>query len=446
MRYRVWWLVILATAVHGQNWEISPIRSEPGNWVPVAIATDSLCLPQLAFGISGDGVIGYATTKGDTWEFTYLDSGGAISSIEICLDSEEQPHLSYVVSRYPEPNELRYASKDGDTWCIEAVARNATLYSLALARDGTPHMVFVDSARVKYAYRAGDTWNILTVPAYQADTLRRRGGASLALDTSDQPGVAVTWTKHGPDDSLWLSFFEYDGQDWHRFDVDSAQGWAPWDFWPVRVRCDPATDLFHVVYRAYRYAVGKGEDWQIEGTWGKTAGNVFCDFVLHQGRPHVVCASTWDPLTYQWRWAGGWETETVRNGDVQENMSIAVDRTGIPHVVFQSFDNGTLYYARRLFVGAEEPAATAQPETRVLVYPNPAARAFTLEFPVLSRTTATITLSDALGRTVWSQEENIAAGCYRRSISLPASVKSGVYFCIMDIGARRISRKVVLTD
>jgi len=439
-------MVILSSIGFAQNWEIGPVLSEPGSWMPVAIATDSLCLPHVAFGMSSSGVIGCASKEGDTWYYEYPDSGGAISSIELFLDGGGLPHLGYVVSRYPEPNELRYTWRDSAIWRIdEAVVRNATLRSLVLARNGAPHMAFLDASRVvKYAYKADDTWNILTVPAYQADSLRRLAGASLALDTNDQPGVAVTWGKHGNDDSLWLSFFEFDGQDWHRHDVDSTEGWGPWDFWPVRVRYDPASDLFHVVYRAYRYAVGRGEDWLIEGTWGKTAGNVFCDFVLFQGRPHIVCASPRDPLTYQWQWAGGWGTEMIVNRSTLHNPSIAVDRTGRPHIAFQ--DDDTVFYARRLFIGAEEPPTSVQPETRLLVYPNPALRAFTVEFTVPRRTTASITLADASGRTIWSCRENAVPGSHRHSISLPASVRPGVYFCTLNTGAARISRKVVLTE
>jgi hypothetical protein len=432
--------------VLGQNWEASPVLSSPGDWMPVAIATDGLCQPRVAFGVSGSGLIGYANKEGDTWHYEYPDSGGSISSIALCLDSADLPHMSYVVDRYPEPNELRYAYRDGDTWCSRALVQNATLYSFSLSRDGAPHITFLDSENtVEYAYEASDTWHFFTVPASQPDTLRLLGGASLALDTNDRPGVAVTWTKHGNHDSLWLSFFEFDGQDWHRFDIDSTEGWAPWDFWPVRVRYDPASDLFHVVYRAYRYATGKGQDWQVEAA-SVPAGNVFCDFVLYEGWPNIICASSWDPLTFQWQRAGGWGTETVRNGDEQENISIAVDRTGRVHIVFQPFGSDTLYYARRLVVGAEEPAGGVHPEDQLLIRPNPAPHAFTVELYVPRRIAAAITLSDATGRTVISQKVNAVAGSSRRRIVLPASVRPGVYFCTFDDGCCRTSRKVVLTD
>ncbi|MBN2465996.1 T9SS type A sorting domain-containing protein [candidate division WOR-3 bacterium] len=436
-------MVVLLSIGLAQNWETSPVFTSPGDWMPVSIATDSLCLPHVAFGVSGSGVIGYASKEGDTWNYEYPDSGGAISSIGLCLDSADLPHMSFVVDRYPEPNELRYAYRDGDTWRIDALVQNATLYSLVLGRDGSPHVAFLDSCdRVVYGHRT-DEWHFLEIPAYQADTLKLLGGASLAVDTNDRPGVAVTWWKGGTHDSLWLSFFEYDGQYWQRQDVDSTEGWAPWDFWSVRVRYDPASDLYHVVYRAYRYAVGKGDDWQVDWT-GSMAGNVFCDFVLHQGRPHIASASPRDPVTYQWRSAGGWGTEVVQYTSAVSDPSIAVDLTGRPHVAFQW--NDTLYYARRLLVGAAEPPASVQLETRLSVYPNPVQHAFMVEFTAPPTMSAVLSLTDASGRTVLSREVRVGTGHVRQRIVLPASTKAGVYFCALDDGRRRMSRKVVLTD
>ncbi|MEO0080857.1 MAG: T9SS type A sorting domain-containing protein [candidate division WOR-3 bacterium] len=308
-------------------------------------------------------------------------------------------------------------------------------------------MVFVDSLGVKYAYKAGDTWNILTVPAYQADSLRRLGGASLAVDAADQPGIAVTWTKHSNHDSIWLSFFEYDGQNWHRFEVDSAKGWGPYDFWVPKVQYEPGTDIFHITYRAYAYqgvyVTGRRSAWQVEQA-SVSVGNWWYDFALHQGRPYIVCSSVRVPLKYQWRWAGGWEEELVVE-EAAPAVSIAVDRTGRPHVAFFPFSGDTLYYARRLFVGTEEPVpAVTRAEPQLVVHPNPAPRAFTLEFPVSSRTTATISLCDASGRTVWTEEQTVCPGHYRTRLRLPAEVSPGVYFLRVKGSQEEGTARIVL--
>ncbi|OYD14568.1 hypothetical protein CH330_08275 [candidate division WOR-3 bacterium JGI_Cruoil_03_51_56] len=432
MRHAICCVVILVAIGSGQNWETSSIL--PGSFFAWGIGVDSDNLPHVAFGTAR--CLGYASRDSTGWNLEYPDSNAYVAELDLCLDSDGFPHIGY--------SGVRYAYWDGINWHTEAVAEGSGL-TLALARDRTPHMVFVDSLRVKYTYKAGDSWVILPVPAYQADTLRRLGAASLALDTADRPGIAVTWGKHGgggANDSLWLSFFEYDGKEWHRFDIDSVAGWAPWDFWRTRVRNDPGTGLFHIGYCRYAYAIGKGSQWNVEkGLW---IGDMWCDFTLHQGRPHIACSSPMDPLKHQWRWAGGWETEPVGHVASIEPPSIAVDWTGRPHIAFNNYDS--LCYARRLFVGTEEPApAIAHPKPRLLVHPNPVLSVLTLEFPVQFRTLATITLCDVQGRCVGLLDHRVLRpGLYHHRFNLTdRAIRSGVYFIQIETASGKKVRKVV---
>ena len=152
------------------------------------------------------------------------------------------------------------------------------------------------------------------------------------------------------------------------------------------------------------------------------------------------------PVQYTWRSADGWETERVGpSGTIAGTPSIAVDRKGRPHLTFVSDDDESLYYARRLFVGTEEPApAIVQPKLQLLVRPNPAPRAFTLEFPVRSPATAATRLCDALGRTVWSQAEKVYPGQYHCRVCLSASISPGVYFLQVETDSQRSIEKVIL--
>jgi hypothetical protein len=450
VRRLVGWLVVLVSVVLGQNWELMSVLSELEASYSPKIATDSLSLPHIAFGYFG---LCYANWTGDDWDFAYVDTSGPLLDIDLCLDGDDVPHIGYAMSRWPEPSEVRYACRDGDTWSIGiadggCVPGWLTFGALALARDQAPHIVFVDSSTIKYTYKTSDAWNVLTVPADQVDSLRWLVGVSLALDTNDRPGIAVSWWKShgGSRDSMWLSFFERDSEGWHRFDIDSAYtAYAPYQVWPPRVRNDPATDMFHIVYREGAYASGRDGTWQIEPAPVPPCGQGSCDFVLHHGQPHIVSGGTF-PVQYTWRAVDGWQSELVGPlGTVGPAPSIAVDRTGRPHLTFVSADDESLYHARRLFAGTEEPSpAMVQPEFGLVIRPNPAPHAFTLEFPVCSPATATIRLCDALGRTVWSQEEKVFPGQYRRRLSLPARICPGVYFIEVATPTDRDRKKVVL--
>jgi hypothetical protein len=437
MRNPIGWLVLLASVGFGQNWEMRSIVPEIGAAYDADIVTDSLCLPHVAFNRSGHGLT-YASWTGDSWSFEYpLSVSGW--DLDLCLDRNDNPHIVYRSST------LCYTWRDGGTWHTETVAAHGDRPSLALARDGTPHIGFVEwnSDTVKYAYKSADTWNVLTVPAYQADPFKDLIGVSLALDTSDRPGIAVSWFKYNSGhDSLWFSFFEYDGEDWYRSDVDSLEP-TPVGVPIPRVRSDPTTNLFHVVYTSGVYATGKGGNWHVEEA---PVPDGACDFVLYRGQPHIVTSGQ-IPMQYTWRTTEGWETEMVGNYlfTCRCPAKIAVDRTGRPHLVFDSGGDESLYYARRLSAGTEEPApAIVQQKLQLLVYPNPALRAFTLEFRVRSTATAVTRLCDALGRIVWSQDEKVYPGQYCRRFCLSASISPGIYFLQVETDSQRSIEKVVL--
>jgi hypothetical protein len=447
MRHLVCCVLALTGVGAGQNWTIGILAARGGS---CAIDTDSTCRPHVAFGAAAGW--GYAVRTDDSWAVAYPQTERLVLEIELCLDENGLPHIGYIEGRYTPPylDSVRYARFDGDTWHFETVtgpARHDAL-SMVLARDKTPHMAFredfVDSAVTKYACKASDTWSILTVPTEQTDTLRYLRGFSLALDKADQPGVAVAWCRPaGQDDSVWLAVFEYDGQDWHRFDVDSAPGWAPWDFWWPRVQHDPASDLFHVAYRAsaYRgvYVTGRGNLWRVEEDLPVSVGNQVYDFVLHEGRPHVVGANVRYPLVYQWRWAGGWEEELVLV-ELVSDLSLAVDRNGLPHVAIAALD-GDLLYGRRLFVGIQEPVRPASPS---------ASRLPTITREVLVWSTTTLSLRNAGDIALQSGAKLLdATGRVVMDLQLGPNdirhVAPGVYFVrLADSGGRTAVRKVVV--
>ncbi|MCX6841498.1 MAG: hypothetical protein NTX53_04330 [candidate division WOR-3 bacterium] len=311
MRNLLGWLIILASIGFGQNWEISPILSEPGSMIDVALATDTVCLPHIA--LSEGTRLGYASLNGTVWDIEYPDTSysSGFTQVQLCLDNKDVPHIAYVLAGWPEPSELRYAYRDRDTWRIDTVVGGGapgslTLGALALARDGSPHMVVVDSVTVKYAYK-----------------------------------------------------------------------------------------------------------------------------------------------TDQWRGAGGWGTETVKNGDVEENMSIAVDRTGRPHIVFKPHGNDTLFYARRLFVGTEEPPPPGvQPRLRLLVRPNPAFGDFTVQYGVPVKGRVRLMICDVQGRVeTVIRDGELNPGYYRdafRKDSRP--VLAGVHFLVLAQNGMRLTRKLVLME
>jgi hypothetical protein len=96
-------------------------------------------------------------------------------------------------------------------------------------------------------------------------------------------------------------------------------------------------------------------------------------------------------------------------------------------------------------VGIEEETSRPLSLWRLEVAPNPARGAFSVRYDVPCQSRVSVGLYDASGRLVRSLSEGDAAPG-RYEAKLPSGVlPAGVYFCTLDDGEQRITRKVVVT-
>ena len=80
------------------------------------------------------------------------------------------------------------------------------------------------------------------------------------------------------------------------------------------------------------------------------------------------------------------------------------------------------------------------------VSPDPVRGAFSVRYDVPSQSRVSVGVYDAGGRLVRALSEgDVAPGRYETKLS-SGTLPAGVYFCALDNGAHRISRKVVLTE
>ncbi|HTW91016.1 MAG TPA: FG-GAP-like repeat-containing protein [bacterium] len=96
--------------------------------------------------------------------------------------------------------------------------------------------------------------------------------------------------------------------------------------------------------------------------------------------------------------------------------------------------------------GIEEEKPRPLSLWRLDVVPNPARGAFSVNYDVPNLSRVSVSLYDIGGRLVRSLSGGyVAPG--RHEVKLPSGVlPAGVYFCTLDNGTQRISRKVVLTE
>jgi hypothetical protein len=86
----------------------------------------------------------YASFNGSTWNIETVDTSGGDTSI--ALDKDGNPHISYCKYSGPSVN-LKYAVFNGLTWDIETVDNTGSVgleTSIALDISGNPHISYED--------------------------------------------------------------------------------------------------------------------------------------------------------------------------------------------------------------------------------------------------------------------------------------------------------------
>jgi len=172
---------------NGAEWVISSVDTIGPYDGYTSIAIDSKNCLHISFAClkyeSTLGGVKYAHYDGIKWDIVTIDSGGYCSKTSIDLDSDDNPHISYL-GGYPN-HKLEYAYFNGSSWSIETIHSEGGRYpSIVLDSNNRPHVSYYDdtSASLKYSYRNNNSW-LTTVVSSKGIP------ASMAIDTKDRPHI-----------------------------------------------------------------------------------------------------------------------------------------------------------------------------------------------------------------------------------------------------------------
>jgi len=239
----------------------------------------------------------------------------------------------YHYRQYSDNYALKYAYQDATGWHIETVnwEMGIGLYtSLALDRDGYPHISYYDWGHVdlKYAYKDASDWHIQTVDSEGG------GYTSLALDGDGYPHISYC-SYYGNGN---LKYAYRDASGWHIQTVDS-EGWVG-EY--ISLALDrggyPHISYYDWGHVDLKYAYKDASDWHIQTV--DSEGGGYTSLALDgDGYPHI---SYWDAtngdLKYAYRDASGWHIETVDTelGYSSGYASLALRGDGYPHISYRS--------------------------------------------------------------------------------------------------------------
>ena len=223
------------------------------------------------------------------WKVKTLSKGGAYNSIAV--DPSGNPHISYLDDSNPMDYVLRHASLNGKSWHHEIVDSGDVGWWNAIAVDslGHIHISYLSdkpTASLRYAFFDGAGWSVTTVDS--------SGGysTSIAVDVDNQPHIS--YVDYGGN----LKYARRDGATWIAQAIPDVS--ASWDG---------------------RTSIAMGSSGAVN-----------------------IAFST---MSHQVQWATkileSWEVRPVGEG-IQP--SLALDRSGNPHIVFNSEATGDIFYSR----------------------------------------------------------------------------------------------------
>jgi hypothetical protein len=223
------------------------------------------------------------------WKVKTLAKGGAYNSIAV--DSSGNPHISYLDDSNPMNYVLRHASLNGKAWRHE----------------------IVDSGDVGW-------WN------------------AIAVDSLGH--IHISYLSDKPTASLRYAYF--DGSGWSVTSVDSSGGYST----SIAVDADNRPHISYVDFSGnLKYATPDGTTWVVQAIPDVSASwdGLTSIAVGPSGAINIAFSTGSRQVQWATKTSGSWEVRPVGEG-IQP--SLALDRSGNPHIVFNSEATGDIFYSR----------------------------------------------------------------------------------------------------
>ena len=230
---------------NGIIWAFNTIDSIGDCGVFSSISVDSNNHPHIGYLVrvnSTDWELRYAYSDGNDWQIETIDVGSdEIWSVDLYVDSNDNPHIAY----YDEPDrDVKYAYRTQDKWYIEDTCTNGTVkgpdkYAFVLDSNGNPHVSYLDynNRSFKHAYRSKSNWHVTVVDSSGDVGMDH----ALAVDSIGYPHIAYLNGSMN-----YVKYAWWNGTQWQNDTVD-------FDTYVIR-SIEIAVDIFdnpHISYYDY---------------------------------------------------------------------------------------------------------------------------------------------------------------------------------------------------
>jgi hypothetical protein len=250
----------------------------------------------------------YATNAGGAWSVSVVDAVHEVWDVALAIDRQDNLHVAYSavvrVDGRASPQAVRYMALDGGAPVSELVDAHGSYPAIAVDSAGVAHVTYsvLGTYQLMYAKRIAGSWSNETAVPASADS------AIYSAVAVDSKGIVhATYTASGQK----VGYATNEGGAW-------AAGWL------------------------------------IQDGVGNRRVPIAVD---DQNRVHIAysgCANGCDParVIHSVRERGSWTREVVATrgvtGDIFSFVALALDSGGVPHILFNDMDAGTLLYVARV--------------------------------------------------------------------------------------------------
>ena len=267
--------------------------------------------------------------------FLFVACGGGSKATEVSAVSPTQVPAATPTPVTQSNGEATATLASGFTWVIDTVDENGAKPSLAVDRDGVPHIAYLLEAMpgfVKHAVLGSAGWDKTTVSTGYLY-------GPLDIQLSQQGVPQISWHSHDEEDAAYgvlvdgqwqVQYIKHSGHDgWdNNFAIDSAGRPHITSIDPVQFGGQSGVE----------YASFDGSSWTVEEVGSGPIPYEFGTFIAldSQESPHVVWFDSGDQdLKYALKDGGSWQISTVDSqGDVGRYPSLAIDSQDNPAISY----------------------------------------------------------------------------------------------------------------
>ena len=346
---------LLYTKYNGWEWNTTIVDSDDDVGSYTSLVLDKINNPHISYYNATSSSLKYAYFDGLNWTNTTIDQDGDVGTYSsIDVSSNMNPHISY---RDETNTDLKYAYFNGTSWINMTLdgtlgSHNVgTFTSIALDSGNMPHIAYYDytGGDLEYMYNDGNTW--VKITAYDTQSVGQH--ASIVLDSQDNPHFSF-YNQNFQD----LMYTHFNGTDWILETVDSAGKVGEFSSIALDVDDNP-----RIVYKE-RTDNNNGHvkhAWKWNDTWNSheidEEGEYGSIVVDSNNRSHF---SYYDLSDEDLRYLShsGAHVDVIDDRGMRNDfggLHLKLDSQGIPHIVYQSTDDGFSVNYAKLNVSASTP-------------------------------------------------------------------------------------------